>query len=167
MIVVSERVQFSANKMLVIDLQGFYIGKQFIVKELAAYDGHTKTHFVFKPPFDKSFLSNKDRRQVQWLENNYHRLDWNCGFVDLDNLNNILKKMESNSDVIYVKGKQKCKFLKQYIDNVLEFPHDKEFSLRDYRVRPKCSFHNGLYGHCSLSNVKLIFNYVEKYYYVQ
>lgn len=45
------------STMIVLDMQGFVINKEFIVKELAASNGYQIYHFIFKPPIDFEMLS--------------------------------------------------------------------------------------------------------------
>ncbi|EFA12323.2 hypothetical protein TcasGA2_TC005151 [Tribolium castaneum] len=51
---------------VIIDVQGYKIGKKFIVKELAALRGDKLAHYVFQPPFPSQLLNPQDEKQVKW-----------------------------------------------------------------------------------------------------
>lgn len=149
--------------MLVIDIQGFFVLKKFVPKELAAYDGEQITHVVFKPPFNKEYLTDHDLRQSIWLEKHYHGILWNSGLVSLEEMEALMKHLCEKHRTIYVKGKPKTIYLQRFSDKVQEYPNEEELALRNYLVPPECSFHNIDIGHCALSNVKLLYKCIQKY----
>lgn len=149
--------------MIVLDAQGFTINKRFIIKELAAYDGKKTAHFLFKPPFSLDFLDTDELKQVHWLENNYHGLSWSSGFIHLEELSKILRNLTRQEDKVYVKGNMKVNFFRKYLgDKVLEFPAEEQPSLEKFLPKPDCYGHNLTFAHCGLSNVLLLYKYLEE-----
>lgn len=150
---------------IILDVQGFQIedGKTFVVKELAAYDGKKLNHCVFKPPFQYSFLSLPERRNVIWVEENYHGIRWQSGYTDLEHLSKIINEICTNYDIVYVKGKEKAILINSYLKDksVVEIPQDEEPSLSRFPGKPKCFAHFRTYSHCALSNVFLLFSFLE------
>lgn len=149
--------------MIVVDLQGFTIKKQFIPKELALYDGYRQGHYIFKPPCEKCELNVSERKTVNWLERHYHGLLWDSGFTYLNQLYDILIETLQHHEIVYVKGEMKLKFLKEltHLDNIYAYPEDKQPSLRKFISRPECMFHVKKYTHCALSNVLLLYKYIQ------
>lgn len=98
------------------DVQGFLVNNKFIAKEIAIFDYEWKTaHFILKPPVDLCAnaykLSKKDYRQIRWLTENYHGLEWFDGFVDYEQLESLIKPILSAYNTIYICGNQKEQFL--------------------------------------------------------
>lgn len=148
------------RKAVVIDIQGFYINKKFIPKELSlTNDGYTFYTYVFKPPCLFRELSPSERRQVRWLQENHHCLDFNSGNIDLENFEHVLQPFLMYANVIFVKGNNKFDVLKKIFPNVvnLEYePHCLKFSICNHT----CNNHNVRYSFCALENVKELTNFV-------
>jgi len=54
-----------------VDLQGFLIRRDFVVKAFAALkEGHVLSHYIFVCPWD--ILSRSERHQAMWLIENRH-----------------------------------------------------------------------------------------------
>lgn len=146
-----------------IDLQGYNCSFGYMLKELAIYDGTRSSNYLFKPPFNKQMLSIRDEKVVNWSEN-YHGLEWNSGYTDLNEIEDILKHVLRNyiSPKIYVKGLEKSKFLKRFleIDCVYNIPNEREPILSKFKKIPECYFHKDINPwHCALANAKLLYNY--------
>lgn len=100
---------------LILDIQGFKLeNNKFIVKELAAYDGSKVSHYVFKPPFDVKLLSPQLHRQMIWVMNNHHCIDWREGYTPIHKFEAIVKHLTVQVDVIYVKGRGKADYIRKY-----------------------------------------------------
>ncbi|EFN63557.1 hypothetical protein EAG_04559 [Camponotus floridanus] len=65
-----------------VDLQGFIVGKNFVVKEAAVLrNGSVLSHYIFTCPVPWYMLTKSERCQVLWLIKNHHGLSWNDGHV--------------------------------------------------------------------------------------
>ena len=99
----------------IIDLQGFSHNQSYIVKELTVIDLYSQnvSHFLVKPPFDKSILSDGEQKSVSWLENYHHKIAWEDGMFDYDEVFADLRKIIRDADIIYVKGCEKTLFIRK------------------------------------------------------
>lgn len=141
-----------------VDFQCFKHGNYYIIKELAILDGQTPCllHFVFKPPFNLSRLSDKDRKQADWLKLNYHKIPWQVGYVNYGRVFEILKQGLRNAKKIYVKGEEKKYLLEsfgyQHVINI-------EYLKFKYKIQDHCNhglgciWHGQKGGICALRNV--------------
>lgn len=95
---------------------------QFIVKELVLVNVNEGfyTQLFFKPPYDRAVLKERFRKQVEWLENNYHRIPWEYG--DVEYSVDTIKHLCSYYTTIYTKGEEKFHFLRQFHNNVRQIP---------------------------------------------
>lgn len=142
----------STNIMFVIvDVQGFKISeKTFSPKELAAYDGHTISHYVFKSPFPFGTLPPHFQQQAKWLMNNHHCIDWDEGFTPGFLFPKILERLLRDADVVYVKGCEKATFLRNYTrKHIIEIEEHPALSAS----QPSCMHHMQTLCYCALSNV--------------
>uniref|UniRef100_V5GGY8 Uncharacterized protein n=1 Tax=Anoplophora glabripennis TaxID=217634 RepID=V5GGY8_ANOGL len=136
---------------LILDMQGFKVEQnRFIVKELAAYDGTKTAHYIFKAPFSVKLLSPDLQKQVTWLTNNYHCLNWNEGYTPFHKFSNIMKELMEKKDVIYVKGKEKADYVRQYSPTVVyELEEHPPLQIAEAR----CFYHKKSKCMCALTNV--------------
>lgn len=136
---------------LILDVQGFKVERnKFIVKELAAYNGYKTAHYIFKPPFSIKLLPPDLEKQVKWLTHNYHCINWNEGHTPFYNFGNIIRELVETEEIIYVKGKEKVSYIKEYSPKPvyeLEDHPPLQFS------EPRCFYHLKSKCMCSLSNV--------------
>lgn len=144
--------------VLIIDFQGFKIeNNQFVVKELAAYDGYRVSHYVFEKPFDFKHLQRKYQKQSNWLSRHYHCIDWVAGDVPLSKLDGILQRLSNAESEIYVKGREKINYLRRFINKpLLELDEQP----RLIKSTPMCFYHTKSNCVCSLSNVYYLYNIV-------
>jgi len=64
-----------------VDLQGFLVGRHFVVKEFAALkEGHVLSHYIFGCPYPWTLLSKSERHQAMRLENR-QEIQWEDGMV--------------------------------------------------------------------------------------
>lgn len=143
----------------VVDIQGFSLTDGFAVKELAISDGKMMNHYVFKPQVPYSQLTHSEQKQIAWLENNHHSLRYEDGHVSLSELDNILHRFTAHVNLIFVKGKQKIQFLKQYITNVpivnLEYSENIPNLVATVDSN-SCMYHNNKSFICCIANVKTL-----------
>lgn len=136
---------------LIVDVQGFKIAKKtFLPKELAAYDGRGVSHYIFKAPFPFSTLPLHLQEQANWLTNNHHCIHWDEGFTPAYMFPKIIRRLVRDADVVYVKGREKAAFLRNYIKKpVLEIEERPALSVS----QPICMHHLKSLCYCALSNV--------------
>lgn len=150
--------------MLIIDLQGF-VTPNFIPKEMAITDGEHTSHYVFKPPFPFRSLEPRLQRAAKWIVKNYHGLNWNSGFVELSQMDAILRQVTERENVIYCKGKQKADYLRQHTKVIVKDLDDIEQQEEDgYAIlplssswKPPCFSHSLNICSCTLNNVNYIY----------
>lgn len=134
-----------------IDFQGFYIDKnKFMPKELAVLVNEKIMHCIFKPPFPFDKLLPEYQKQATWLMKNHHCIAWNDGIVPHWKFSTIVNNLGHNNSVIYVKGREKAKYLRKFIQiPVLELPESPAFE----PAKPKCLYHHSDQCYCSLQKV--------------
>lgn len=107
-------------KIAVVDLQGYALPDQFILKELSIRLGSGEEHFVFKPPFPYHQISKKDRRTVNVAETKLLGIRYSDGEFDYEDIDSILyRSLSDDVSFIYVRGHQKRDFLEKRLANVL------------------------------------------------
>jgi len=99
----------------VIDFQGFSHNRSYILKELTItdLDAQNVLHFMAKPPFDKDILSDVEKNNVLWLENHHHKIKWEDGVFEYSEVFANLREAIRNADILFVKGGEKCQFIRQ------------------------------------------------------
>lgn len=134
--------------------------KNFVPKELASYDGKRISHYIFKPPIQFSHLSIENKRQIRWLENNFHGLRWSVGWIDPNELSNILHLESIDNINIYVKGLEKTKYIQNYLGEIVkEYPSSKP-ALHKTVQKPYCIYHNNTFTHCAINNVISLYDHL-------
>lgn len=110
-----------------VDLQGFIVNEKFIVKEVAILKhGVVLTHYIYQPPIPWNQLTDSEKRSVNWLVRNHHRLQWNVGEIDYQQARCLIRRAirgddgthVNNYENIYVKGLQKKTWLLELLGNV-------------------------------------------------
>ena len=143
---------------LIVDIQGFKDEKNtFLPKELAAFDGHRISHYIFKKPYPLDFLSPECHRQAVWLMKNHHCINWNEGFTPHHYFSNIIEKLTEEVEVefVYVKGVEKAAFVKKYSKKpVIEIDEQPALPIGT----PKCFHHSKSTCMCALSNVLYLYD---------
>lgn len=146
------------SKTIVIDIQGYKVeNNKFVPKELAAYNGEQYCHFIFKPPFPIEMLPDFYKKQVIWLENNHHCLQWKEGFTPLYQFPKIIQQLSNTADVFYVKGKEKALYLQKYIKNKKIIELDEQPALK--KMESKCLYHLNKFCYCSLTITMYLYDH--------
>lgn len=136
---------------VILDVQCFKISeKTFSPKELAVYDGNAVSHYIFRAPFPFSTLPPHLQAEANWLMNNHHCIDWDEGFTPTYMFPKILQRLVRDADVVYVKGREKAAFLRNYITKpIIEIEERPALSA----YKPTCMYHSKPLCYCALSNV--------------
>lgn len=98
----------------IVDLQGFKDNNnKFIVKEFALFTKNIQFHDIIKSSsciFDT--LNYSSKQSVEWLKHFHHGLDWNDGYITVDELRQTVAPILRNK-LVYVKGLEKIEWLHQ------------------------------------------------------
>lgn len=139
---------------IIVDLQGFKDNdNNFVLKEICLWRRESFYHFIVKPPFDWDHLSEKSKKEANWLKNNYHGLDWKDGnttFTEL--IEKIGYLFEKKNIILFVKGEEKVLWIKQLfkkfdLNCIINLEHmDCDINLN------KKFFENSLFEHCDQHN---------------
>ncbi|KAL6250920.1 hypothetical protein P5V15_014982 [Pogonomyrmex californicus] len=164
-----------------VDLQGFLVGGQFVVKEFAALRKRTVlSHYIFASPIPWHFLASADKSRARWVIRHHHRLRWDDGTIPYSKAKSLITKAvhgteeddddddddDDDSDaVVYVKGHEKRQWLwnlllddeRVYIET-LDADYENVDSLNnlDADNTMRCGYH---YTNCALQNVFKLFNW--------
>lgn len=109
---------------VIIDIQGFRgVFDEFLIKESACIQVNTYSNeyqglqcVLFEPPYKWDALSKKSKNINSWLIEHFHGILWESGDTPYADLKKVVERIVINATVIYVKGVEKQKFLKEIID---------------------------------------------------
>lgn len=166
------------DNFIVVDVQGFFINNKFFAKEVCvSISDFEKQTFHIESTIKYSELSNKDRITNKWLYNHFHGLHWDTGESTLKELIEYLilvmkKRKEEEYPVVYVKGFEKVRWLKELVGGEIEIciinldycncPNIKTL----YKNNPNinlCKNHNNFNQICAEKNVILLRNFLNLY----
>lgn len=142
-----------------VDIQGFpFNNNSFSVKEICII---TKNYYDFvKPPVPFCELTEKQRELADWLEKNYHGLNWNAGYINLQELRNTVSSIISGK-ILLVKGREKVKWMKDILNdqniiciNMEDINCDLKLSAPQVES-PSCSKHEH-HLHCARNNAAML-----------
>lgn len=152
----------------IVDLQGFKTDfNEFIVKEIAVQcDKHVMV-MLFMPPYPFNNLTSTEKKQVRWIERNRNVI-WEDGFIPYSLHKPYIKELLSKN-IIYVKGLEKVKWLRDILDeNNKNNKHRCIYNLDDFKCPSlislhlefkscldvyQCMYHSNI---CALKNVNCI-----------
>lgn len=154
-------------KLAVLDAQGFQVNGEFVVKELAISNGQQIGHFLFKSLANFSSLSRSDKKSIKYLEDNVIGIRYSSGFIQYEELNNILKNCLKDIAILYVNGADQFNFLTKKFDE-LNICGMKMINVENYgwtppvyeTVFPSCICHDGNQRMCSLSNCHYLYGWI-------
>lgn len=145
-----------------VDIQGYKVNKnRFMCKEFCLISGNETFHAIVKSWYPYKKLLSHYKRQIDWLTNYFHGLQYDCGELHINELTNIVYPKLVDK-IIIVKGFQKIAWMKyifrkhgdincRNIENLNYEP--SELTNEVYTV---CDFHNARYNwskcHCAMSN---------------
>lgn len=142
---------------LYVDIQGFSAPK-FTPKEVSfTYDGKKVDTYLFKSPIPFNKLSAGEKREILWLEQNHHGIKYSRGDYELHHFTAIVKKHPA--EVVFVKGHQKCEFIRNYYLNTVNVETMDEINVKFQKnFIFDCKNHKITYAMCSINNVVELFN---------
>lgn len=123
-------------KIAVVDIQGYTLPEEFIIKELSIKVGDQHEHFVFKPPYPYNDLSLKEKRIVNVSENKLLGIRYSYGKIEYGEIDGILQKYLTDVDYVYVRGNQKYKFLRERLSKSTKLVNIENISV--WNSPPKC-----------------------------
>lgn len=137
---------------------------ELIFKEvavLAVEEDAVPSVYLFKPPHKWKNLLEREKSEISWLENNYHRLTWSSGTIPYRELIPTLKSLLKNARTIYVKGLEKEKFLKKIFKNIKNLDNIGCPSLTKLQLKGSsilCNHHHTFfeYSACAVRNASLL-----------
>ncbi|KYN26858.1 hypothetical protein ALC57_03759 [Trachymyrmex cornetzi] len=155
-----------------VDLQGFIVGKKFIVKEVAVLrKGAILSHYIFTCPMPWSFLTKSEQYCASWLSAYHHGLQWEDGMIPYNMVKRLItmavigvEESDDNNALIYVKGHEKREWLAEILDSnnltieTLDTDYKDIDSLHNLDVNNtmRCGKH---VKNCALQNVFKIHNW--------
>lgn len=159
-----------------VDLQGFIIGRNFVVKEVAILrNGFVLSHYFFASPVPWRALTKSERCQASWLIGHHHGLQWEDGNVPYSFARRLITRAvmgateeeDGASPIVYVKGHEKREWLADILDDdarndviieTLDADYEDITSLNklDVTNTMRCEKH---LKNCALQNVFKIFNW--------
>lgn len=145
-----------------VDMQGFVSNKKFHLKEICVLTKNTIFHDFVKPPFPKSQLNRKDKKQAEWLTNEYHGLEWDTGYITRQELINTIAPILKGK-ILLVKGLQKKQWMEDLMTNIVCINMEDigcKLKLSEEVVWPKrfvCMKHKRPHwSHCARNNAVLM-----------
>lgn len=103
------------SNVLIVDVVGFQVSKDFFVKELAFYNPTTHMSWLglFKPPFEKGYLKKKGLKCIDFSTDDLHGLKWNSGDYPYSAVYSTIAHFAQNA-TLYAKGDEKCQWIQQF-----------------------------------------------------
>lgn len=162
-----------------VDLQGFTVNKQFVLKELCFYIAPTsspqseitpKYHYIYKPPFSWKFVNDSCKRSIIWLIAFHHGLYWMDGNVSYGEIGKTIEPLRSPNLILYVKGAQKVSWLKNILnDNQIDCRNIEDIGCNlqlneSASCRLNCGQHKHKAKSCALQSVKLLESWYFTFY---
>ena len=137
-------------RQYIIDFQGFKISaNEYIIREfcLVACDATLILHCLLKLPCERSDLAVGYQRQVDWLTNNLHGLEWNItnGFSVL-HVRHLVAQCCERGSIFYCKGNEKMSVLRKILQlaNVTNLEDQACPALRTLQFKvdtTNCTYH--------------------------
>ena len=142
-----------------VDLQGFAFNNNFVVKEVAVLrNGKMLSHYVFREPVPWSLLTKSEKSLVCWLRIHHHGLRWEDGHVPYSQARGLINRdIGTEPSLIYVKGLEKKKWLREILDDnfeieTIEVDYEDIARLKDLDIigTLRCGYYM---KHCAMQNV--------------
>ena len=111
-------IKDSSKMEYAVDMQGFkQRGNDFVLKELAILclsDNSEPLVWLFKEPFAWKRLTDKYRKENQWLENNSHGIPWSSDNVDYTHIDEIIRETLKDATRIIVRNQIIQQWMQQH-----------------------------------------------------
>ena len=109
------------ENFVIIDMQGFALqNSSFILKEICILTNNGLNHWIFQPPTSINELTAADRCSINWNTKYYHKIPWDFGFEKYEVAEQLISLYLNNVDKIYVKGLQKCDWIRNFLIKNIE-----------------------------------------------
>ncbi|CAH1997221.1 unnamed protein product [Acanthoscelides obtectus] len=116
--------------MIIIDVQGFTCGSNFICKEIAIMDTATGywQHKLVNLPAEFTMLNSSTQSHINWTVNNLHGISWDLSpseesCLHYEQLTSFIKE-NVHDEPIFVKGRSKQQWLERLITNHITNLHE-------------------------------------------
>lgn len=142
----------------VVEFQAFLNNdNKYIIKEFVIIGDSFQTQIIFKSPFCKCALDDKQQRTARWLSRHLHGIKWEDGTITYNE--GLIKSLCKQFDTIYTKGREKAEFLKQFHPNVFELTNVSSNDVNNICILPqhsnlnfKCALRSAVQGYKSLTH---------------
>lgn len=147
-----------------VDLQGFVCdyNNTFAVKEICILTKNIRLHEFVKPPFPFCELNSHFKKQAKWLENFYHGLNWNLGYISSQELQRTILPILKDK-IVLVKGVKKVNWMKDILNddkifcfNLEDIDCDLQLSKQIHCNQFTCAKHKTDNSRCARSNAALL-----------
>jgi len=151
-----------------VDLQGFFVGRQFIVKEFAALkDGFALSYYIFGWYEPWSNLIKAEKHQAMELIENHHGIQWKDEMVPYRSLitkvvmgaTMMIKLSYTSRKMRNENGCEFCSWMKReiYVENIeTHYENIKSLNKLDVTHILRCQKH---VKNCALQNVFKLFKW--------
>ncbi|KYN21770.1 hypothetical protein ALC57_05852 [Trachymyrmex cornetzi] len=155
-----------------VNLQGYIIGKKFVVKEVAILRrGAILSHYIFTCSMPWSFLTKSENYCASWLSAYHHGLQWEDGTKPYSMVKRLItmavigaEEYDDNKTLVYVKGHEKREWLNDVLDSdnltteTLNANYKDTDTLHNVDVTNTMRFVKHI-KNCALQNVFKIYNW--------
>lgn len=157
-------------KIVFADVQGFKSSKdKFVIKEICFLNEDFKIHEIIRRPFSLNHLTFTYRKQVKWLINNHHGINWNDGTTSMSELKKEVNLIANKVDIVLVKGTEKVQWIKNIfpedivVRNIENYQNTSDFHA-SANVFKRCPNHkaNNSSHHCALQNALLLQKWISE-----
>lgn len=102
-------------KLVALDVQGFNVlydngAVEFHAKEITISNSLQASHYLLKPKVQFSTLTRYNKKEVIKAEMD-HGLRYSSGYIEYNLIAEILDRVLSDCDVLYIKGKHAARFV--------------------------------------------------------
>lgn len=87
--------------------------KTYVIKEVAMVDvvSNMEKLLIAKPPCNINVFSARHRKTLRYVVDKVHGIPWNVGYMDLEDVEEQVRKTVDEADLIYIKGLDRVNFL--------------------------------------------------------
>lgn len=152
-------------KILFVDVQGYKSSKdKFVIKEICMLNEDFRIHEIIRSPYPLNHLSFSYKKQVKWLIDNHHGINWNDGNTSMSKLKKEAKSIINEVDIVLVKGSEKVQWIENIlfgdvvvVQNIENYQNTTNFYSSAHLFK-RCRNHkiNNSSNHCALQNALLL-----------